>query len=128
MNVLDENIVESQRQLLRGWRIRIRQIGHELGRAGMLDDEIVPFLHRIGDVTFFTRDRGFYERKHCSAKYCIVCLAVGQQEAAVFVRNVLRHPALNTRAKRMGKIVRATHTGIRFWSSSSNREIALQWT
>lgn len=44
MNVLDENIVESQRQLLRSWRIRVRQIGHEIGRAGMQDEEIVPFL------------------------------------------------------------------------------------
>ena len=35
MNILDENIPESQRQLLRSWRIRTQQIGHELGRRGM---------------------------------------------------------------------------------------------
>jgi hypothetical protein len=44
VNVLDENIVESQRQLLHGGRIRVRQIGHDLGRAGMPDEEIIPFL------------------------------------------------------------------------------------
>ena len=56
MNILDESIVESQRQLLRSWRVRIRQIGHEVGRAGMLDEEILPLLRRIGHATFFTRD------------------------------------------------------------------------
>ncbi len=29
MNILDENIPEDQRQLLRSWDIRVRQIGHE---------------------------------------------------------------------------------------------------
>lgn len=96
MSVLDENIVESQRQLLRSWRIHIREIGHELGRTGMLDDEIIPLLGRLRQPTFVTRDFRFYDAKNRSAKYCIVCLAVGQQEAAVFVRKTLRHPALNT--------------------------------
>lgn len=127
MNVLDENIVESQRQLLRGWRIRVQQIGHELGRAGMLDDEIIPLLRRIRRLTFFTRDLRFYEAKSLSANYCLVCLAVGQHEAAVFVRKILRHPSLNTRAKRMGKVIRATHTGIRLWSLSSDEEIEMRW-
>ncbi len=45
MNILDENISEDQRQLLRGWRIRARQIGHEVGRPGMQDGEIIPLLH-----------------------------------------------------------------------------------
>jgi hypothetical protein len=38
MNVLDENFPESQRQLLRGWRIPIRQIGYEVGRKGMKEE------------------------------------------------------------------------------------------
>lgn len=37
MNVLDENILESQRQLLRGWRVPVRQIGHELAHKGLPD-------------------------------------------------------------------------------------------
>ena len=106
MNVLDENVVESQRQLLRTWRIRARQIGHDIGRAGMQDEQIIPFLRRARPVTFFTRDLGFFDAKNLSRDYCIVCLAIGQHEAAVFVRSILRHATLNTEAKRMGKIVR----------------------
>ena len=67
MNVLDENIIESQRQLLRSWRIRAKQIGHEIGRAGMKDDEIIPLLQRTRRVTFFTRDSGFYQPRNCSS-------------------------------------------------------------
>jgi hypothetical protein len=41
MNILDENVLESQRQLLQKWRVPFRQIGYEVGRKGMKDDVIV---------------------------------------------------------------------------------------
>ena len=127
MNVIDENIPNSQRQLLRSWRIRVRQIGHEVGHQGMKDEDIIPLLRRIGPVSFFTRDMGFYHRRLCHPNYCLVCLAVGQYEVASFVRRFLRHPAFNTQAKRMGKVVRVSHTGIRMWELYSEREEELPW-
>ena len=45
MNILDENLPESQRQLLRSWRVLVRQIGVELEHQGVKDEEIVPLLH-----------------------------------------------------------------------------------
>lgn len=42
MNILDENVLKSQRQILQSWRISIRQIGYDVGRRGMKDDEIIP--------------------------------------------------------------------------------------
>ena len=53
-------------------------------------------------------------------------LAVGQYEAASFTRRVLRHPSLNTQTKRMGKIIRATHSGLRVWQRHGV-ESALAW-
>ena len=47
MIILDENFPESQRQLLRGWRVLIRQMGYEVGRKGMQDEEIIPFLFAV---------------------------------------------------------------------------------
>jgi hypothetical protein len=32
VNILDENIIDSQRQLFRSWRLSVRQIGYEVGR------------------------------------------------------------------------------------------------
>ncbi len=34
MNILDENIMESQRHFLRRWRIPIRQIGENIAERG----------------------------------------------------------------------------------------------
>jgi hypothetical protein len=127
MNALDENIPDSQRQLLRSWRIRVRQIGYEIGRQGMDDDEIIPLLHQIGPVTFFTRDLGFYHRDLCHTNYCLVCLAVGQYEVASFIRRFLRHPVFNTQAKRMGKVIRTTHTGMRIWQLHAEKEEEMAW-
>lgn len=53
MNILDENIVDDQRQLWRSWRISIRQIGVDIGRAGMKDEEIITLLHGLNRPTFF---------------------------------------------------------------------------
>lgn len=79
MIILDENFPESQRQLLRSWRIPIRQIGYEIGRKGMKDHEIIPFLHTLSCSTFFTLDLDFYRRSLCHAGYCLVCMDVGKQ-------------------------------------------------
>ena len=127
MNILDENIPENQRQLLRSWRIKVRQIGHEVGREGMKDDEIISQLHRLAPVTFFTRDLGFYHHHFCHAKYCLVCLAVSQYEVASFIRSFLRHSAFRTQAKRMGKVIRVTNTRIRIWQLNTEKEEHLIW-
>ena len=127
MIVLDENLPDSQRRLLRSWRIRVQQIGHELGRRGMRDAEIVPFLRRLQRLTFFTRDDWFYQPTHRHAENCLVLLAIAEDEAASFIRRVLRHPSLNTHAKRKGKVVRATHAGLRVWRLNGDIEERLAW-
>ena len=127
MNILDENIPEDQRQLLRGWRIRARQIGYDVGRPGMQDAEIIPLLHRTESSTFFTRDLGFYQRPLCHTHYCIVCLAVSPYEAASFIRRFLRHPQFRTQANRVGKVIRAGHRGITLWRLHSDEEEKAGW-
>ena len=127
MNVLDENILESQRQLLRSWRIPVRQIGHDLGRKGMADDEVIPFLLTLPRPTLFTRDLGFYDRSNCHARYCLVCLAVGQYEVAHFVRRVLRHRAFDTQAKRLGAVIWVMDTGLVVCQSGLEDERRLPW-
>ncbi len=90
MNILDENIPDSQRLLLRSWRIQVSQIGHEVSRQGIKDEDIIPLLHQLRSVTFFTRDMGFYHRHLCHADYCLVCLSIGQYEVAGLYSQVLK--------------------------------------
>ncbi len=127
MNVLDENIIDNQRRQLMSWRIRIHQIGFEVGRKGMKDREIIPFLHQLKQPTFFTRDDDFYERRLCHAGYCLVYLDTRKSEVATFVRRMLRHPAFKTKAKRMGKVIRASHVGLSVWTLSGEKEEYLDW-
>jgi hypothetical protein len=93
----------------------------------MKDEEIVPLLHELCDVTFFTRDWGFSDRKLCHPRYCLVCLAVRKDEVAIFVRRILRHPELDTKAKRMGAIVRVSHAGFSIWRRNAPKEIYIRW-
>ncbi|MCL5977142.1 MAG: hypothetical protein M1147_03300 [Nitrospirae bacterium] len=127
MNVLDENIPDSQRQLLKSWRIQVSQIGHEVGRQGLKDEAIIPLLHKLHSVNFFTRDIGFYRRQLCHPDYCLVCLVVGQYEVASFIRRFLKHPSFNTRAKRMGKVIRLTHMELQVWELHAEKERHIPW-
>jgi hypothetical protein len=127
MNILDENIIASQRQRLRSWRISVRQLGVDIARKGFQDEEILPFLHQRRRPTFFTRDRGFYRREVCHRQYGIVYLGVAPEEVAIFVRRVLRHPRLDTQAKRMGTVVRASHRGLGLWRLHAQEEEVIRW-
>jgi len=128
VNILDENIPGHQRQILRSQRIRVRQTGYDVGRKGMKDDEIIPWLLAQRNPTFFTRDLGFCERKLCHAHCCLVCLAVGRYEAGTFIRRLLRHPEFNTQAKRMGTVIRVSHARLKVWRLHAEQESVLSWS
>jgi hypothetical protein len=127
MNVLDENIREDQRGLLQRWGIPVHQIGVDADRKGMQDEEIIPFLHTLRDATFFTRDLGFSDRKLCHPQYCLVCLVVGKDEVAVFIRRILRQPEVDTKAKRMGVVMRVSRAGIAIWRRNVTKETYIHW-
>lgn len=127
MNILDENIIETQCRILRAWRIRYRQIGSDIGTVGMKDMEIVSLLHNQNRPTFFTRDDDFFERSLSHPGYCLVHTAVEKNEVAVFIRRFLRHPRSNTKAKRMGSVVRITHTGLLIWYLNAEKPQRFQW-
>jgi hypothetical protein len=125
--ILDENIPESQWQLLRSWRIRTLLIGRDISERGIKDDRLAKFLLKQSRPTFFTRDQGFYDKKLCHANYCLVYLAVRPNESALFMRRVLRSPRFNARAKRLGLVIRVSSAGFQIWKLHEEREIFLSW-
>jgi hypothetical protein len=126
--ILDENILDGKRMLLDSWRLAPKQIGLDLSLKGLKDEEIIPLLRQQHDPTFFTRDVGFYDRKLRHRKYCLVLMNVGQNEVASFIRRFLRHPDFDTQAKRMGLVVRVSHSGIAYWRARAQTEIHTAWT
>lgn len=127
MIILDENTPEGQRLLLRRKRVRARQIGYDIGRDGMKDEAIIPLLHQLDRPTFFTRDKDFCARRLCHDAYCLVHLDVRDVEIAEYARRVLRHKAFNTKAKRMGAVVRAGTDGLSVWRIHETAETHLDW-
>lgn len=127
MNILDENIREDQHGLLRSWGVPVHQIGVDVGQKGMKDNEIISFLHQLRNTTFFTCDMGFYNCSLCHTRYCLVCLAVEKNEVAVFMRRFLRHSEFDKKAKRMGAVVRASHSGISVWRRNTPEKIGINW-
>jgi hypothetical protein len=115
VTILDEDIPEDQRQLLRRWRFPVRRIGVDVGRRGMKDTQILSLLHSLNQPTFFTLDHGFFKRGLCHAGYCLVYLDVGEEKAAEFIRRTLRHQQLNSWLKRRGAVIRIRPGGISLW-------------
>jgi len=127
MNLLDENIPEHQRQLLRGWHVRVRQIGADVGHKGIADDAIIVLLHQLSRPTFFTRDDDFYQKALCHPSYCLVHAAVGQYEVASFVRRFLRHPRFGAYIQRRGAVVRVGHDRLHVWRLNAAAEEDISW-
>ena len=127
MNLLDENVPESQRRLLGSRRVSVRQIGLDAGRKGMKDDGIISLLHQSDRLTFFTLDADFYDRRLCHEAYCLVYLDVEEEVIAETVWRLLRHRALNSKAKRMGRVIRAFPTGLTVWRIHAEQEGRLPW-
>ena len=127
MIIIDENFPESQRQLLSNHRIKFKQIGIEVGRMGLPDEEIIPLLLKYKNPTFFTLDFDFLKRKLVHSKYCLAFLDVGQYESAVFIRRFLRHNEFATQKKRMGKVVKISHIGISVWRKNYKNLKKILW-
>jgi hypothetical protein len=127
MIILDEHFPESQRQILQRWRISFRQIGYEVGRGGLKDDEIIPLLLQLHQPTLFTLDAGFHKPTLRHARYCLIHLDVEQYEAASFVRRTLKHKSFDTHAKRMGTVAKVSPTGIMLWLLHSEVKTRFLW-
>ena len=127
MIILDEHVPPSQRQLLRRWHKSVRQIGYDVARQGLQDEEIIPFLQRLRRPTFATLDAEFYERSLCHARYCLVYMRVRQIEVATFVRRLLRHPEFDTQTKRMGMVIRISHASLSAWRHHGQQEAHYEW-
>ncbi|MBI3849284.1 MAG: hypothetical protein HY298_03180 [Verrucomicrobia bacterium] len=127
MIIIDENLPELETSQLRDWGIRVRVVGVEVARLGIKDDQIIPLLHRLRGATFFTLDEDFFDRRLCHARYCLVWLDMAAKLSALQIRRFLKHPSLDTEAKRIGKVVRVRPTGIEFYEVGARTSGSVAW-
>jgi hypothetical protein len=127
MLVLDENLPASQRALLRKWRIHFRAIGVDLAARGTQDANLIPLLHKLPKPTLFTLDQHFFQEDWAHPSYGLVWLDVRDNEAAKFIRRFLKHPAFDTRDKRLGLIARVHNREVVFWRRGCMRLQRVDW-
>jgi hypothetical protein len=127
MNVLDENVIHSQRDKLTRWRIPFRQVGAELAHSGAQDPEIIPLLLRLKRPTFFTRDFDYFQPGLRHPDYCLAWLNVRPDKAAFYIRRFLRHRDFRTHAQRLGKVVRIHTDGLEYWQHGSTGLRSTDW-
>jgi hypothetical protein len=113
--------------LLRSWRIHFRVIGLDVAAWGTEDESLISALHRLPQPTFFSLDRDFFRPDWAHASYGLVWLDVADDRAAEFVRRFLRHPAFDTQAKRMGRVVRVHDGGLRYWRLRESSPKSAAW-
>ena len=89
------------------------------------DDAIPDLLRQEKQPTFLTINvRDFWRRVPVSRKYCVVCFALPDPqvvEIPLILRALFRHPAFNTKAKRMGKVVRVRGRGVDHYTATQRR-------
>lgn len=128
MNLLDENVRSDQRALLRQWRIPFRQIGNEISRLGVHDENILVLLHRLKRPTLFTQDEDFFKNRLCHPAYCLVWLDVSDIEVAQYIRRFLHQSEFQTHRQRLGTVVHVSVERLRYWRTGAPDVISLNWS
>lgn len=127
MNVLDENITRDQAELLQQWGIRCRSVSRDFRLQGMHDDNLVPFLLRLKQPTFLTRDEDFFQRRLIHDHYCLAWLAIDTGQTAFYIKRFLFHPRFRASAQRLGKVICVAPHGISYWTKGSSQVQAVAW-
>jgi hypothetical protein len=126
--ILDHNITRDQSELLKRWRIRFQRIGVEIGLPSWDDQqEILRWLHRAKQPTFFTRDADFSRSRLCHKNYCLAMIDAEEIETALLIKRFLRLPAFRTKAKRCGKVFRLSPHKVSWWETGNNLRHHLIW-
>lgn len=94
------------------------------------DDRVLQILWELKRPTFVTIDSGFYDKRHCDRRYCLVYFvltSLEQNQLPDLLRQLLRLPEFETKAARMGKVVRVSKTDVRYWHLKADEEHRFEW-
>jgi hypothetical protein len=87
-------------------------------------------LRELRQPTFVTIDAGFWDKKLCNSKYCILYFDLHTKQQALLprmLRELLRLPEFRTKAARMGKVVRVRFLHIDYWQINDEQRIQIKW-
>jgi hypothetical protein len=126
-HIFDENFSAPLIEIIRYKLSSVTQVGKDWGHSGWKDrDQIIPHLHGSG-ATFHTLDRGFYDWRLWHKDYCLVYYDVPEAEIIEWVFKFLNHRTFDTRAKRMGKVIKVLPAQITYWALKDHQFQLIQW-
>jgi hypothetical protein len=118
MLVLDEQLLgrDLETALARWYRGPILFIT-DLRPGSVIKDDAIPLLLRQQhQATFITiNESDFWQKVTIDRHFSVVCFALPDsrtKEISTLLRAVFRLPAFQTKARRMGKVLRVTHTTV----------------
>ena len=123
MIVLDEHLqgIGLERAVARWYRGRVCFIASLRPSSVIKDDGIPHLLRSARQPTFVTQNwKHFWQRIPAHDHFCIMCFALPPEQAMEIspcLRRLFRLPAFQTRAKRMGKVVRVTSAGVIYYEA-----------
>jgi hypothetical protein len=82
------------------------------------DDRILQILRNQKQPTFVTLDSGFFHKRRCDRRYCLIYFVVPRQQQnriPSLLRQLLRLSEFKTKAARMGKVARLSEGKVEFW-------------
>ena len=89
------------------------------------DNRILQILRKQKQPTFVTLDAGFFPKRRCDQRYCLIYFVVPRQQQnriPALLRQVLRLSIFKTKADRMGKVVRVREGKVEFWQASNEKK------
>lgn len=126
MIVLDEQLLGRGLELaVGGWyRGRVRTIV-DLRPGSVIKDDAVPaLLHRARRPTFVTINvSDFWRRVAAQHFFCLICFVLPDSRVGMIpqgLRALFRLPGFQTKADRMGKVVRVGEREIRYYTDTNS--------
>jgi hypothetical protein len=121
MILLDENVhQQSIMASIAAWyRGQVRSLT-TLRPNTLIKDEAIPtVLRNVRQPTFVTTNvADFWRRIPAHSRYSIVCVALPNErlhELPPLLRQLIRLPEFNTKAKRMGKVIRVSPSQLQYY-------------
>jgi hypothetical protein len=131
MIVLDEHLqgVRLEETIAQWYRGRVCFIS-SLRPGSVIKDESIPHLLRSErQPTFVTQNwKHFWHRTAAHSGFCIVCFVLPSEqvrEIAPLLRRLLRLSAFQTRAARMGKVIRVSSEQVSYYQVNDAQSYVL---
>ena len=126
-HIFDEHFSAPSMEIIRNKLSSVTQVGKDWGQSGWNDrNEIIPHLHGSG-ATFHTLDRGFYDWRLWHRDYCLVYYDLSETELIESIFKFINHHTFNTRAKRLGKVIKVNPFEITYWELNDHKFKTVQW-